>query len=455
MGSLSRRSERAGVLGAARRRTGCHRGQLPRVGGGRVGTGVVRCGLRRLRGVLCGVAEPDRPRVRICPQARRSALVLAVLAVGGLFSAASASAAAPTVYFIGDSVTAGFGFCGTEGGSNSAHITCRVNGEFANSWYFGDNSLSDCTPLSPPMAPNDRCSNNNDRGNPWNAGPWKPGPAAPTVAYPFVIARDQSSRAPAQVTDWAVTGSTPADWDTGGSFHPQLTRIKDSFVVMTLGANPLLSDYLKIELSGYPATVGKCADSTVLYSFPRYYAAALNAGPHGVLKCFDREWAADRQDPHLAAIYRTLLQNGNDVLVMGYPMGCPWSFGNFQPQGNIAKGPAQGNPCTSESYPNWDHPSQQTSQWQQAELLGRTLNGRIESDVNRARADHPGRISFVLPNADWANHQAWSDDGRGSWFFKQDTWVHPNRRGHEQLAATVEKAMCRDFKHWCGSPPAW
>ena len=408
----------------------------------------------------CGLAGPPTDafaRIRVVVF-----ITVLVVAVGLLLSAAAAVAAVPaavssdppTVYFIGDSVTAGFGYCGTEGGSNSEHITCAPNEPFRDAWYFGDNSLSDCNPPNPV---NDRCSNNNDKGAPWNAGPWKPGPSAPTVAYPYVIARDQSRADAAPIEDWAMTGSTPADWDpSGGRFGGQLTKIKNSFVVMTSGANPLLSDYLEVELAGYPATVGVCADSTVFYSFPRYYAADPSGFPHSLLSCFDQQWAEDHQDKHLLAVYKTLLQNRNKVLVLGYPKGCPWSFGNFQPEGNIVDGPSQGHSCKDESYPNYNHPNEQVTQWQQAIVLGATLNDRVQQDVRTASIDGarlPGKISFVLPTDAWVNHQAWT--GKDSWFFKNDTWIHPNVEGHAELAATVTGAMCRDYKHWCGDPPKW
>ncbi len=390
---------------------------------------------------------------------KRAVLVLAAVAsVVGPAAAAAQSSAAPTVYFIGDSVTAGFGYCGTEGGSNSSHISCKPNQPFANSWYFGDNSLNDC---NPPTPVNDRCSNDNDKGAPWEAGPWKAGHTAPTVAYPYVIAREQSTVNPAPIQDWAITGSTPADWDPkGGPFGPQLAKIKNSYVVMTLGANPLLSDYLKITLGGvYPATVGVCADSTVFYELPRYYAAdpfGPVGKPGSLLTCFDKQWEKVEQNRHLLDVYTTLLQHGNHVLVLGYPKECPWSFGNFQPEGNIADGPAEGYSCMEEWYYNVNHTSERVYQWQQALALGDALNGRLQEDVEKARRDGaklPGQIRFVLPGADWAQHQAWT--GNNSWFFKNDTWVHPNAAGHKQLAATVVAAMCRDYGHWCGSPVKW
>jgi hypothetical protein len=135
-----------------------------------------------------------------------------------------AQVAAPgnTVTFIGDSVTAGFGYCGPA--ETAAGVQCRPNQEMANSWVVGKNSLKDCAPPDPPLNPTDACSNDNDKGAPWNAPPWSPGPDAPDVAYPYQIAASQSPDGGAAVSDWAVTGATPADWDPDGGIYGPSSR---------------------------------------------------------------------------------------------------------------------------------------------------------------------------------------------------------------------------------------
>jgi hypothetical protein len=373
---------------------------------------------------------------------------------------------AAKVYFIGDSVTAGFGYCGTEAGADAQQITCRTNEPFANAW-LGPNSLSVC---KPPEPVDDRCSNNNYAGQPWSIGPWAPDPNAPGVAYPYVIAKEQEGADPALVYDWAVTGSTPSDWDpAGGALGRHLDEIKDSYVVMTMGANPLLSYYLKIAAAGiFPIQYGRCADSTRILKprerdgFLLEYAAPLDAGLHkdgepGALRCFDENWESLEQGRHLANVYKRLLENGNHVLVLGYPAGCPWTFGTWQTDPNFVLGPEYGLPCTSKKAQVWDG-SGEVSQWQQASALVGNANGKIEAAVKQAADELPStipsdNIRFALPDqADWASHQAWD---ASPWFFKNDTWVHPNAEGHKQLAATVVKAMCSSFHHWCGTPPHW
>jgi hypothetical protein len=366
---------------------------------------------------------------------------------------------APSVYFVGDSVTAGFGYCGTEGGRDSADLTCRTNEPFANSWT-GENSLSAC---KPPETVNDRCSDNNYLGTPWNAGPWVADPNAPSVAYSYVIAREQKGADPALIYNWAMTGSTPADWDpmTGGRFGNQLKQIKDGYVVMTMGANPLLSYYLRISVIGLPIIQdGKCSGSTVIHTVHNrihgFFAAPLDGKLHegkpGVLRCFDEQWAELRQAAHLRDVYETLIANGNHVLVVGYPAGCPWSFGDWQPDANFFDGPAKGHPCTDQKKRVWDGTGE-VSQWDQAKALTAQANSRIEDAVTSAAKTAPGKLRFVLPDQGaWAQHQAWNGS---PWVFKNDTWVHPNAEGHKQLAATVIKAMCSFFGHWCGTPPKW
>jgi hypothetical protein len=234
---------------------------------------------------------------------------------------------------------------------------------------------------------------------------------------------------------------------------------------MTMGANPLLSYYLNISAARIiPISNGVCAKTT-LVERPlenEEWAAPLDADTHkynkpGTLRCFDEHWASLEQGRHLVNVYKTLLQNGNHVLVVGYPAGCPWSFGDWQVVPNFVEGPAYGHPCTSRKAPVWDG-SGELSQFDQARALVNNANDKIQAAVDRAASELPStipsdRIRFALPDqAEWARHQAW--DG-SPWFFKNDTWVHPNADGHKQLAATVVGAMCSFFHHWCGTPPHW
>lgn len=411
-------------------------------------------------------------------RAGRLALCLCALASVMAVSAATAAAApefAPAaseysnkVTFIGDSVTAGFGFCGYS--ENVKNTTgCRTNQEMANSWNLGDNSLSDCAPKDEQLA-SDACSNNNFDGKPWHQEPWKAGPDSPNVAYPFQIAARQTGPEKAEVTDWAMTGSTPADWDPdGGAFGSLLGKLKNQYVGMTLGANPLLSYFTKININipGYNVQ-GRCVNSTfrletswswlALGPVPRNYSGPIS----NALDCLKSEWNKTHQTQHLVHIYTTLLENNDRVTVMGYYRDCSWSFGNWQPNANPFKGPASGNDCKGEKRAISKNDPKEVSQWEQATAVGSELNNLIHGAVDQARADAEKRwpgtdradnLVYTQPSeAEWEAHQPTS---RESWVFKNDTWIHPNKAGDANLADTMTKAMCEHFGRWCNSGATW
>ncbi|HEY2477376.1 MAG TPA: hypothetical protein VGI17_01470 [Solirubrobacterales bacterium] len=390
------------------------------------------------------------------------ATIVSVIMVVFLMTAAAALGAtetfSPSVTFIGDSVTAGFGYCGTE---NAKEVTCKPNEEFANAWT-GKNSIKACAPKASPAPLVDACSNDNFNGKPWKQDPWKPGPDAPVVAYPYQLAAGQSSSNPASVSDWAVTGSTPANWDPqgGGLGKELLGSLNNQYVVMTLGANPLLSDFTDINF-GVEHISGPCVSSTG-YSVgiaPKWYSGPL----YNPVYCLLKEWARLNQTEHLVRIYETLLGQGDRVVVLGYYRDCPWSFGNWQDIANPFEGPADGDNCKSKVRPLSPTNPQQISQWEQAVAIGNKLDKLIEAAVEQARevarkkwpnTGRPNNIVFTRPNpVEWENHQPHSKNG--SWIFLNDTWIHPSKLGHENLAKTVAEAMCTSFGHWCGNPIHW
>ncbi|MBK6763023.1 MAG: hypothetical protein IPG68_06995 [Micrococcales bacterium] len=394
---------------------------------------------------------------------RTIAVLLGLLAAAALTLAGAATnpaAAAdpqPSVVFLGDSVTAGFGYFGQK--ENAKNISGTVNNPFPSSWYLGDNSLSDCSPASS-GTPIDQCSNNNFNGAPWSAGPWKAGANSPNVAYSYQIAASQDPANAAPVENWAVTGSTPAQWDTGGPFNFQLKSLKNTNVVLTLGANPILSSFLQIKVSLVPVTNGACADSTQWLGWTGWWAYP----PSHVVDCADQQWSQNQQTAHLENVYKTLLQNGNQVMVMQYYRTCPWSFGNWQPEGNVSKGPAAGNSCPSQQQKVSECSScpvkGSTTQWDQAVAAQNAMNAKIAAavaSVQQWAKTQPGLkatdLQMAVPDQNaWASHQAWTSD---SWVFPNDTWIHPSKAGHTQLAKTVTGAMCSAFGQWCGAKPAW
>jgi hypothetical protein len=411
-------------------------------------------------------------------QAGRFALCLAALAslfavVAGTASAATGDSAtgeglSNKVTFIGDSVTAGFGFCGYS--ENKKDTTkCKTNQEMENAWgVTGENSLGDCAPKDEQLA-GDACSNNNYNGKPWLHAAWEPGNNAPDVAYPFQIAKRQTGPEKAEVSDWAMTGSTPEDWDPvdSGPFSGTLNKLNNQYVGMTLGANPLLSDFTKIDINipGYNVE-GKCADATFVkeWSWKWYgYTRSTYSGPISrAVDCLKREWEKTQQTQHLVHIYTTLLEQNDRVVVMGYYRDCSWSFGNWQPNANLRSGPASGNDCKSQTREISKNDSKEVSQWDQAIAVGSELNNLIHGAVDKAKEEAANRwpgtnraddLVYTQPNeAEWEAHQPTSNE---SWVFKNDTWIHPSKAGDANLADTMTKAMCTHFDHWCGSGTSW
>ncbi|HTT94890.1 MAG TPA: hypothetical protein VMF55_09465 [Solirubrobacterales bacterium] len=385
-----------------------------------------------------------------------SLLALSASAAGAAPGAEADAKFADKMTFIGDSVTAGFGFCGPA--ENAKNVHCKPNEEMANSWNLGDNSLNDCKP--PKGTPNDACSNNNFDGKPWHSEPWKAGPNAPDVAYPFQIAARQTGHEKAEVSNWALTGSTPSDWDPdgGGAFGSLLGKLKNQYVGMTLGANPLLAYYTNIDISiPFMDVEGPCVDSTGykagIWGFRSWYAGPVQ----NQVDCLKEHWNKLHQTQHLVHIYTQLLEQNDRVVVMGYYRACSWSFGNWQPKANPFKGPASGNDCKGERRPTSRDDSAKVSQWDQAVAVGAELNNLIHDAVMKAKeharkawpeTNRDDDIVYTQPDeAEWEDHQPTSAH---TWVLLRDTWIHPNKAGAGNLADTVTKAMCRHFDHWCG-----
>ena len=177
-----------------------------------------------------------------------------------------AGAAAPPgfrVRAIGDSVTSGFGYCGT------ADAGCGA----AQDQLMGISHLIHCAT----GARDNRCSSN--FGNPSGAGS--------SVSWALQFARREGV---ADFSNTAVQGSTPEDWNAGGQENGRLAQVvadDPDLTLMTLGANPILHDYyagsgVPCLLLHHEAAVRTCVRASVLqYAVvPRLeaiYAALLSA----------------------------------------------------------------------------------------------------------------------------------------------------------------------------------
>ena len=212
---------------------------------------------------------------------------VAAFGAGALTSAASAQVPEGTPFVlraIGDSVTAGFGYCGL------------VDPDCTNGpgQPYSLNERSVCTGGHY----DDRCSS--DKGDTTAHLPGTDGVPAISWAAQFAVREDIPD-----YINYAVTGSTPSQWDdnTPGGFynfdqllddvlnaHPDLT-------LMTLGANPVLHEF---------------------YSNPRDIACVTLLTIEKVKSCARRELEKAGTMMHLEHVYEKLLSDRYHVFVMDY-----------------------------------------------------------------------------------------------------------------------------------------
>jgi lysophospholipase L1-like esterase len=112
------------------------------------------------------------------------------------------------------------------------------------------------------------------------------------------------------VTDYenlAISGSEPADWAPGGEFHATTAQIESEepdYILMTMGANPLLSEMLfGIDHMG-------CA----------IYADIFG----GYSECIEKAFAEVHLQEHLKALYTDLVKHtGATIYLMQYHLSVP------------------------------------------------------------------------------------------------------------------------------------
>lgn len=219
----------------------------------------------------------------------RVALSLAT-ALGALSITSAAAASVPSgqpfvLRAIGDSVTAGFGYCGfvdphcPDGRGQpyalSEQTVCR-GGDY-----------------------DDRCSSN--KGDDTAHLPGTDGVPAISWVAQFAVREDIPN-----FINYAVTGSRPDQWDdnTPPGFYNFHTLMQDvlnarpDLTLMTLGANPVLHEF---------------------YSSPRAIACVAFFSIEQVKKCAARELEKVGSKMHLEHIYERLLSvPTNHVIVLGY-----------------------------------------------------------------------------------------------------------------------------------------
>lgn len=224
---------------------------------------------------------------------RVSRLVVALSvasAVGPMAITSGAAAKVPAgqpfvLRAIGDSVTAGFGYCGL------ADPSCP---DGRGQPY----SLSEQTECRGGNY-DDRCSSN--KGDNTAHLPGTDGVPAISWAAQFAVREDIPN-----FINYAVTGSRSDQWDdnTPHGFYDFNTLMQDvlnahpDLTLMTLGANPVLHEF---------------------YSSPRAIACVLLLSIDAVKRCAARELEKVHSKEHLEHVYERLLSvPTNHVIVLGY-----------------------------------------------------------------------------------------------------------------------------------------
>ena len=302
---------------------------------------------------------------------------------------------------IGDSVTAGFGFLGS-----------------GIEW-----SVLDLVSCIPPTPLNDRCSSNSPNG-PGVDGPvgWSPDfGLANNVAWPAQFANARGIPSGPTFQNWAVSGSTPADWDRGGALNSILAGIvqgQPDLTVMTLGANPLLDLFLAGRGIGCAVTLTD---------------AELRACVRGFIR-------RQRLVPRVRSVVNQLLvAPSNRVVVSQYHQAIPTAtlfsvsslrimFGEL----NAAVARAvRGMPQFGSRVYLMSPP-----------LFPVGLGpGIVLCPSGSGLVDGQSRQSRVSQDALTVTHPFTFCGSDDFWIISADSGIHPNRNGHAQFAAALGRVV--------------
>jgi hypothetical protein len=265
---------------------------------------------------------------------------------------------------IGDSVTAAFGYYADGSPVPASEITSPPPDDRCR----------------PPKPPDGRCQSPN------------------VAAYPAVWAEshDIPIRSPAY-ENLAISGSTADQWaDAGGEFRDELESVvtdDPDLVLMTLGANPLLTDF--------------AFDPFKLTSFWCLRFDPLSSISTCVQKRFKKLGVAD----DLVTVYTRLL-DGTDATIgvflyhETYPKGLV---------GDISR--------------------------RKIRVLFNELNAQVATAFARARRERPQsaeRLRLLRPPLSFDEHGCKTFT---PWVLKTDHCVHPNLAGHEAFASVIDKKL--------------
>jgi lysophospholipase L1-like esterase len=225
--------------------------------------------------------------------------------------------------------------------------------------------------------------------------------------------------------NFAISGSEPKDWAPGGEFHSTTEQIASEdpdYVLMTMGANPLLSEMLfGVDNMG-------CA----------VYADVFG----GYQRCVEEAFAEVHLQEHLRSLYSYLVANTEaTIYLMQYHLSVPstaLAYGATQIAAmgallnrEIAKVAGEVSPQRLQvvTPPHFNvgidvspvFPSRYT-----CSIFGYKVDGRsVQSNPTQDELEVLHPLSFC-ENEDFVN---WVIDG--------DTGIHPSAAGYEQMASQV------------------
>ncbi len=330
---------------------------------------------------------------------------VAAVGAGALTSTASAQVPEGTPFVlraIGDSVTAGFGYCGL------------VDPDCTNGpgQPYSLNERSVCTGGHY----DDRCSSN--KGDTTAQLPGTDGVPAISWAAQFAVREDIPD-----YINYAVTGSTPSQWDdnTPSGFynfdellddvlnaHPDLT-------LMTLGANPVLHEF---------------------YSNPRDIACVTLLTTQKVKSCARRELEKAGTMMHLEHVYEKLLSDPtNHVIVMGYHTPHPAIV-----QKVLGK--------LIEFY---------LPRYNAVQAILAEINATVHQAVANVASksdDNAQRLHFVSLEPWPAEEHQCLDTMHDPWVISWDFCIHPTDKGYTEFDDRLVGYLRQD-PAWAGFQPGW
>lgn len=311
-----------------------------------------------------------------------------------------------SVAAMGDSVTAGFGYFGSTGKqmSLSQLINCRPGATVFN----------------------DACSSNSTNRNS-SVG------SKPNYLQDYGLSRNISWAAQwandygiTNYRNYAVTGSAPTDWLPGGQFdstRQTIEQLNPDYILMTMGANPLLSDVLfGIDNMG-------CALESDLFGDFR--------------DCVLAAFEAVNLDQNLNNLYTTLVNNTTSKLVvMQYHLAIPstalaYSSAQLEAMTELLNeiigdeaAQVSADRITVISPPRFDvgidmeplYPSEFSCSFLGYEVDGPSVQSTLTQD--ELEIDHP--LSFCAGPAIGP-----------PWIISGDTGIHPSAAGYLQMSSQL------------------